>query len=240
MENSYSVLGRWFEKLNADCDYDEWSQYLIKRLKDFGAGEKGVDIGCGNGYFTRALIKAGYSVKGIDVSPECLDTAQRLALKEGIRTEFLLGDITELELSSKCDFAVAINDCLNYVPKDKLLKTFKNVRKCLKAGGVFIFDISSCYKLREILGNNLFAEDDENLTYIWFNTLYPDRVEMDLTFFEKKSNGLFERFDESQTKYIHEEEDIIKALRAAGFEVTTEGHLGKDKKERINFICKAV
>lgn len=240
MDNSYSYLGRWFEKLNADCGYEQWSQYLIKKLKGYGAGVRGADIGCGNGYFTRALNKAGYDVIGIDKSPECLDAAQRLSLAEGIRTQYLLGDITEMELFGKFDFFVAVNDCLNYVQKNKLFSTFKKVRSFLNAGGVFIFDISSSYKLREILGDNLFAEDGEDMTYLWFNKLYPDRVEMDLTFFERRADGYFKRSDERHIQYIHEEEDVLRALNEAGFEVYTEGHLGGDKKERINFISKAV
>ena len=87
MANSYSALGRWFEYLNDDCGYEKWSQYLIETLKTCGAGNRGVDIGCGNGYFTRALIKAGYSVAGVDISPEMLTRAQELSLKEAVRAE---------------------------------------------------------------------------------------------------------------------------------------------------------
>ncbi|MDE6868005.1 MAG: class I SAM-dependent methyltransferase, partial [Clostridia bacterium] len=120
MANSYSALGRWFEYLNEDCGYEQWSQYLIERLKKLGAGPRGADIGCGNGYFTRALIKAGYSAVGVDISPQMLDKAQELSLKEGVRAEFLLGDITKLKLNFKADFAVAVDDCINYVSKDRL------------------------------------------------------------------------------------------------------------------------
>lgn len=238
MANSYSALGRWFEYLNDDCGYEKWSQYLIETLKTCGAGVRGVDIGCGNGYFTRALIKAGYSVAGVDISPEMLTRAQELSLKEGVRAEFLAGDITKLKLNAKVDFAVAVNDCVNYIPKDKLKKAFARVCSCLKKGGSFIFDVSSADKLRKTIGNNLFAEDREDITYLWFNTLYDDRVEMELTFFERGKNGLYTRYDESHIQYIYEEEEIISALKEAGFAVRTEGHLGKDKKQRINFICK--
>ena len=61
---------------------------------------------------------------------------------------------------------------------------------------------------------------------------------MELTFFERGKNGLYTRYDESHIQYIYEEEEIISALKEAGFAVRTEGHLGKDKKQRINFICK--
>ena len=236
MANSYSALGRWFEYLNDDCGYEKWSQYLIERLKNSGAGSRGVDIGCGNGYFTRALIKAGYSVVGVDISPQMLDGAQQLSLKEGVRAEFLLGDITKLKLNFKADFAVAVNDCLNYVPKDKLKTAFSRVYSCLKKGGAFIFDISSAHKLKNIIGNNLFAEDNEDLTYLWFNKLEGDKVTMDLTFFEKQGEN-YVRSDERHVQYIHEEDGVCAALKDAGFAVETEGHLGQDKTERINFIC---
>ncbi|MDE6613014.1 MAG: class I SAM-dependent methyltransferase [Clostridia bacterium] len=237
MANSYSALGRWFEYLNDDCGYEKWSQYLINTLNKYGVNGKGVDIGCGNGYFTRALIKSGYPTLGIDISAEMLDTAQRLSLKEGVRAEFLLGDITKLKLNFKAAFAVAVNDCINYVPKEKLKTAFSHVHACLKKGAPFIFDISSAYKLKNTIGSNLFAEDRDELTYIWFNELTYDSVIMDITLFEKTESGTYNRRDERHVQYIHEESEIISALEEVGFSVQSEGHLGGDKKERINFIC---
>ena len=238
MANSYSALGRWFEYLNEDCGYEQWSQYLIKLLKDLNAGACGLDIGCGNGYFTRALTRAGYFVTGIDISPQMLDTAQALALKEGIKAEFLLGDITKLKVNAKKDFCIAINDCINYIPKDKFKAALSRVAGSLKKGGIFVFDISSAEKLKVAIGNNLFAEDREDISYIWFNALEEDRVTMDLTFFERQKDGKYARFDEQHIQYIYEEDEVLSALSEAGFEAKSEGHLGKDKGERINFICR--
>ena len=238
VNKAYSALGGAFEYLNKDCGYEKWSQYLIEKLQKNGAGFRGADIGCGNGYFTRALSKAGYSVVGIDVSAEMLSAAVNFARKEGITAEFLSGDITKLNLNFKADFITAINDCLNYVPQNKLMSTFKRINKNLKKGGLFIFDISSAAKLRDIVGSNLFAEDTEDLTYLWFNTCKRDRIDMDITVFTRRADGLYERADERQTQYIHEEQDVLNALKEAGFDVGSEGHLGGTKKERINFICK--
>lgn len=234
----YSALGGAFEYLNDDCGYDEWSQYLINKLTDLNAGREGLDIGCGNGYFTRALIRAGYDVKGMDISGEMLSSAVEIAGREGVRAEFLYGDITKLKLNTKLDFIVAVNDCLNYVPQDKLSVAFSKVYKSLRKGGVFIFDISSEEKLRRDLGNNLFADDGEDITYLWFNTLNGDRVDMDITVFTRGADGKYTRADERQTQYIHSEKNVISALEGAGFGVATEGHLGLSKEKRINFICR--
>lgn len=237
---AYSALGRHFEYLNDDCDYEKWSQYLIEKLASLCAGKTGLDIGCGNGYFTRALYKAGYDVKGMDISPQMLSTAVELARGEGARIEFLQGDITKLKLNFKPDFIVAVNDCINYVPQGKLASAFAGINKSLKKGGAFIFDISSEQKLRETVANNMFADDREDITYLWFNTLYDDRVEMDITVFIKLENGTYMRADERQTQYIHTESTVVALLEEAGFSVETEGALGCGKEERINFICKKI
>lgn len=235
---SYSAIGGVFEYLNSDCDYPTWSQYLIKTLKRLNVGQEGVDVGCGNGYFTRAMHKAGYVVKGMDISPEMLSTAIELARKEGVGAEFLTGDITKLRLCGKVDFITAVNDCVNYVPPSKLLTTFKGVASNLKKGGAFVFDISSEYKLKNVVGNNVFVKDLDKATVIWLNSLKEDRVEMELTLFSLNKDGTYSRSDECQTQYVHTENSVLAALTEAGFAVETEGHLGGSKEERINFICK--
>lgn len=234
----YSALGGVFEYLNDDCGYEQWSQYLIKKLEEAGSFKSGLDIGCGNGWFTRAFAKAGYAVIGMDISPQMLNKAVELAKKEGLGIRFFQGDIRRLKLDFKPDFITAVNDCINYLSGGELYGTFCSVYKSLKKGGAFIFDISSVYKLKNVLANNTFAEDRENAAYMWFNTLYCDRVEMDITLFLKQVDGRFVRLDERHTQYIHEKDFIISELERAGFAVQTEGHLGLDENQRINFICK--
>ena len=239
MSNSYTALGSLFEYLNYDCDYEKWSQYLIEKLQSLNAGLNGVDIGCGNGYFTRTLYSAGYGVCGVDISVDMLNKAKVLASKKGVKAEFLLGDITKLKLNKKVDFAVAVNDCLNYIPQSKLKTAFLKVAQNLKKGGIFIFDISSENKLKNILGNNLFCDDGEDVTYIWFNKFDTDKVIMDLTFFIKDELGNYVRKDEQHVQFVHLEQNVICALEESGFKVLqVEGHLGGEKTERINFICK--
>lgn len=234
----YSAIGGVFEYLNSDCGYLQWSQYLIERLRSLNAGRVGADVGCGNGYFTRALYKAGFDVMGVDISPQMLSTAVELARKEGVRAEFLCGDITKLNLHGKVDFITAVNDCINYVPQNKLSTAFKSVGANLKKGGTFFFDISSAEKLEKDVGNNTIVKDLESATVVWCNFFKGDRVDMEITLFTLNPNGTYTRSDERQTQYVHLESDVITALNAAGFEVFTEGHLGASKRERINFICK--
>ena len=133
-KSAYAHLAKWFEYLNDDCGYEKWSQYLIEKLLRFPL-TVGLDVGCGGGWFTRAFQKRGYQMTGMDISHEMLDFAQEKALREGARSEYILGDICKTKLPARFDFVTAINDCVNYIPKGKLDGAFKNVRSALKKRG---------------------------------------------------------------------------------------------------------
>lgn len=243
MSAAYTGLAGWFEYLNQDCDYEKWSQYLHKRLKEAGTapGGRGLDIGCGSGYFTRYFQNSGYDMTGFDVSPEML--AQAEARKGGAaKPQYVLADVRKLKINGRADFAVAVNDCFNYVPPKDIPAALRRVAAAVKKGGAFLFDVSSEYKLREIVGNNTFCEDREEVAYMWFNRLYPDRVEMDVTVFSRRGDGLFSRADEHHVQYIHSEAFLREELEKAGFLcLKTEGALGNaEDRTRVNFIAKRV
>ena len=239
-KSAYRHLAKWFEYLNDDCGYENWSQYLIDKLRAYPLSV-GLDIGCGGGWFTRAFVKEGYQMTGLDISAQMLDYAQEQSFKSGLRAEYILGDISKIKLPKRYHFATAINDCVNYIPKSKLKAAFKNVAAALQKGGVFLFDISSRRKFTQKIANTVSADDREDITYLCFNTVEGDEVTMDVTLFEKQADGSFIRKDERHVQYIYDEEEIVQALENAGFTlVKVEGHLGEDKTlaDRIFFVAQ--
>ena len=241
MKEAYGPLAEWFEYLNDDCDYAAWSQYFIDGLSSLGAGSRGLELGCGSGAFCRSLVRAGYCMEGADLSPAMLMKADRLAREEGLRIPFFRADAAALRAPGKYDFVLSPNDCFNYIPPQKLPSAFKHVANALVKGGIFWLDVSSSYKLRHKVADNICADDRDDVTYLSFNTIAGEKVEMDVTLFVKRKDGAFDRFDEHHTQYIHEEEDVSAALSGAGFSpVRVEGHLGEEKEgsDRLNFICR--
>ncbi len=239
-KNAYANLANWFEYLNDDCDYESWSQYFIARLKA-ELRTSGIDIGCGGGWFTRAFTRAGYQMTGLDNSAEMLNYAQAQAAKEGVRGEYLLGDITKFHSPKKFDFATAINDCINYIPKNKIETAFKKVAGALKKGGIFLFDISSTRKFSEKLANTVSVDDRDDVTYLCFNRKEEDGVTMEVTLFCREKDGKYTRLDEVHRQYAYTEEEVLSALRAAGFTLLeTTGHLGENKEtsDRIFFHAR--
>lgn len=241
MTAAYTGLAEWFEYLNADCDYEKWSQYLYDRLNFLGiAGGKGLEVGCGSGIFCRDFVRRGFSMTGYDVSEEMLTKARRLASEEGVYIEYILCDARRIKvLGGKADFILCVNDCVNYIPQEDVEGFFKKAAGCLRRGGAFLFDVSTAYKLREVIADNCFCEDREEISWMWFNHLQDTKVEMDFTLFIPGKDGRFERKDEHHTQYIHERQALISQAQKAGFEVrAVEGHLG-DAKDRMreNFLC---
>ena len=241
MAQAYEHLSQWFERLNDDCGYEQWSQYFLSGLAALGAGSRGLEVGCGSGAFTRVLTKAGYVMTGADLSVPMLSEAMRRAREEGLSIRYVQADAAKLNLGDKFDFLLSPNDCYNYISQEKLLAVFRHAAAALRKGGLFWFDLSSSYKLREKIADNIFADDRDDVTYLCFTHLFSDRVEMDVTLFVRRTDSAFERFDEQHVQYIHETQDVVGKLEQAGFTVLrVEGHLGEEvaNSDRVNFICR--
>ena len=237
---AYANLAKWFEYLNDDCGYENWSQYLLSKLRAFPL-VNGLDVGCGGGWFTRAFYRAGYYMTGLDISAEMLDFAQEQAVKEGARGEYILGDITKFRTPKKFDFVTAINDCINYIPPNKLSSAFKNIKNALQRGGVFLFDVSSPRKFREKIANTVSVDDRDDVTYLSFNRAETDGATMDVTLFVKNPDGKYDRLDETHRQYMHTEEALTAALTEHGFTILdVTGHLGEDKSssDRLVFLAQ--
>lgn len=242
MDNKpYSALAEIYEKVMSGADYEAWADYLIGILNEYSSGKTGVDMACGSGYFTRKMAKNGYTVEGVDSSVDMLNSAVSLARKEGLNVLFRQGDMTSVKTFSKVDFVTVVNDGVNYLPQEKLEKTFKHFYSLLKKDGLLVFDISTEYKLKNVIGNNIFSEDEEDLTYVWFNDFKGDKVEMDISVFLRRGD-VYVKKEESQTQYVHTLESIADTLQKAGYRsIIKQNHLGGEVLNdslRVTFIAK--
>lgn len=214
---SYDSFADVYDLLMQDIDYDAWTAYLQTFLqKAPRTVRKVTDAGCGTGSLSIRLADKGYSVTAMDLSEEMLAVAAERAREAGLQIAFARQDISQLILG-RCDALICGCDVINYLSSVRVQEFIRRAYEGLARGGVLLFDISSAYKLQQILGNQIYYEDREELSYFWRNTLHSDRVEMELTFFLKRGE-LYERRDERQTQYIHAWEQLLDQLRAAGFE----------------------
>ncbi len=241
MNKPYSALAEIYEKVLSDEDYLRWADYLCSLVKTHVAGISGLDMACGTGYFTRALKKAGFSVEGIDISADMLNVAVELSRKEGLGILFREGDMATVKNFAKVDFITVVNDGINYLQPEKLEKTFRHFYSLLNKNGVLFFDISTEYKLKNVIANNVFSEDFDDFTYVWFNKICDRKVDMDVSVFIKDGDKYVKK-EERQTEYIHSIDDITEKLKKSGYKtVIAQEHMGEELKKdslRAQFVAK--
>ncbi len=234
----YEQFSTIYDKLMYDCDYDKWSQYLLSKLHG-----KGIDFACGSGSMTIAMKKGGLDVFGVDISRQMLERAKEKAKNEHIATEFLEADMTNFSYGLKLDFATCLIDGVNYLTPKATEKFFENVYGMLKPNGTFIFDVSSKYKIQDVLANNFFYDDEENVTYLWTNKLQKDKskVTCDLCFFVKDKDK-YTRFDERHVLHVKDTEDMVELLKRIGFKkvkVTDDNFKQKPKDKAMRIVFEA-
>ena len=243
MTNEYTALAKFYEDIIYDDNYKLWMNYIVKLVKENSLGKVGLDVACGSGILTRLLKKNGFDVTGVDYSQDMLNVAQEKSYQEKLNIKYLKGDMKSLKTLNKVDFITVINDGINYIENKYLLKTFKNFYNSLKKGGALIFDVSSPYKLQNILGNNAFGDDGDDLSYLWLNSYdnITKSVDISLSIF-KKDGDKYLRFNENQIQYVHTLETLTNTIKNVGFEIVkiSDG-LGEELKEnsdRILFVLK--
>lgn len=103
-------------------------------------GDDVLDAGCGTGRYAIELARFGYTVHGVDRSPELVDVADRTIVGLAGRTLFSVGDIGDL-----CNDQYAavlcrgvLNDIVTDEERDRVFRSFARV---LSPGGVLILDV---------------------------------------------------------------------------------------------------
>ncbi|MGX4601344.1 class I SAM-dependent DNA methyltransferase [Faecalimicrobium sp. JNUCC 81] len=237
-----------YDELMNEVDYDGWVKYIEDIIKSENVKVQNIlELACGTGNMTIPLTKKNYDIAAIDISEEMLSVAREKAEKEGVELVLLQQDLAELDFDiPNLDCILCACDGFNYITYDDDLEhVFKKSYELLKKDGLFIFDISSFYKLSTILGNNMYGENREDIAYMWQNYFDEEEnlVEMELSFFIKGEDGKFERFEEIHQQRAYTEDEIIDLLKEAGFEhiktyadFTFKSPSGED--ERIFFVCK--
>lgn len=251
MAYMYTDFAPLYDIFMDNVPYDRWAEFIVNYLSENGIKDGLIaDLGCGTGVMTRLLADRGYDMTGIDSSMEMLQIARQESGDRDIL--YLCQELTELELYGTMRAAVATCDVINYITDEaELLSVFKLVNNYLDRDGLFIFDVNSPYKYRELLGDKTFAENREEGAFIWDN-FYDEEEginEYELTLFSKREDGAFERCEELHYERCYEAKKIAELLEKAGLKIegVFEDYAGERKEideagasraERLVFIAR--
>lgn len=241
--DAYGDFAHIYDRLmHEDVDYDKWCDYIENQLHLHGCEPETIcELACGTGSMTVRLEKRGYRMTGVDISADMVAEARRKTR----HAEYVVENMARFTPSEKYDAYICMIDGLNYlIAPGLLLRTFKNVKEHLKSGGVFMFDVSSRHKLRDIIGDETFIHSEQDVFYSWQNR-YIEKYnlsDMLLNFFVLRGTR-YERFEERHLQRGHSVAELRKLLADAGFEKTEvydelSFEPPSENSERIVFVCK--
>lgn len=220
---SYDLFSEFYDNLTSDVNYKQRTDYLISIFKKFDKlPSLLLDVGCGTGNFSIEFAKRGVDVIGVDPSFSMLSVAKRKALAENLSILFLNQSGEELDLYGTVDGAICCLDTVNHITdKRNLQKLLNKVSLFLEPQKLFVFDINTEYKHKDILGNNSFVFENDKTYCVWQN-FYDSKskiTDIFLDFFVADNNDNYVRSSESFSERVYNNDEITSMLKKAGFSV---------------------
>lgn len=218
--SAYETLAHAYDGLTEDINYQGILDFLEAILRRFERHPETVlDLGCGTGSMSVLLANKGYRVIGADISEDMLTVAAQKAAECDNPPFFIRQPMQKLRLPMPMDAVVCLLDSLNYVtqPED-VRETMRRVYRNLTPGGIFIFDINTPYKLKNLDGQ-VFLDENEESYCVW-------RVDFDreenccyygIDLFRREGQ-LWQRSFEQHCEYAYEPSELVQWLQQAGFE----------------------
>lgn len=238
----YSVA-ELYDHINGNA-YLPYADFLEKCFKKADIPVREVlDMGCGTGGIASLLADRGYDMVALDISPEMLNIAREK--NYGKNTLLLCQDMREFELYGTVQAVYSSFDCLNYLTEHgDLDKVFSLVHNYLEPGGVFVFDINTEYRYKNIYdGMSYVYEVGEDMA-VWRSAFDKDEslCEFTIDLFASGPDGSYYRSTEYQTQKYHPSESVLSSAR--GFVLVEKsggkGFDGCDEAEKEYYVFKKI
>ncbi len=181
--------------------------YTLERLAGDVLGARVLDLGCGDGFYTRRFARRGAAATlGVDVSPEMVARGRRAEATEPLGCRYLHADVRDVAALGRFDVAVVAYLLSHARTRDELARFCRVAHRHLRPGGRLVgvndFTADRCTGARDFtahgfrkIGPASYVEG-EPITY---ELLLPDGRTRTIT------------------GYYWRPETYVEALRLAGF-----------------------
>jgi SAM-dependent methyltransferase len=220
---AYERLAPFYDRYTDGYGHEALLSKLEAVAVDLGLrGSRLLDIGCGTGKSFMPMVERGYEVTAFDISPAMVERAREAA--RGTGAQVLVADARDFPVLGSFDFAMSVDDALNYVlSEDELGMVFANVARNLRPGGLFAFDLNTLRVYR-----HYFARDEINkgdgVFFCASGDAGPDAppgviATSVLEVFSTTDGECWQRTSSRHVQRHHPPELVERLLRAAGFDL---------------------
>jgi SAM-dependent methyltransferase len=221
----FNLYADYYDLVYQDKDYEGECDFLEQVFKKYSSRrvESVADWGCGTGNHSIILAHRGYGVLGIDGSRAMIRQARSKARRKKTSVDFILGCVGNTTLVHKVDAAIAMFAVVSYQPSmSKVNQMFRNVRKNLDRGGIFVFD---CWHGPGVLSEKptdrmkVLRRGEEKIIRFVHSTLDGEHqtVKVSLYVMHLKNRVLRHEVNENHVMRFFFPKELSRALASSGF-----------------------
>lgn len=199
-----------------DLDYEKIYKFIREVLgKKSLEPELILEMACGTGGLTEKLAR-DYKIHAFDLSDDMLSVCENKIRSKNLK--LFKQNMVGFSAPASYDAIFSVGDSLNYVTDEKDFEAaIKSSYDHLKDGGIFIFDLNTEYKFKNI--PPVTVDEVEDVLYIWEN-IYDEEEKLNtygVNFFRNIKDNDYKRFYEEHLERAHDLSFVKNLLEKTGF-----------------------
>ena len=199
-----------------DLDYEKIYKFIREVLgKKSLEPELILEMACGTGGLTEKLAR-DYKIHAFDLSDDMLSVCENKIRSKNLK--LFKQNMVGFSAPASYDAIFSVGDSLNYVTDVKDFEAaIKSSYDHLKDGGIFIFDLNTEYKFKNI--PPVTVDEVEDVLYLWEN-IYDEEEKLNtygVNFFRNIKDNDYKRFYEEHLERAYDLSFVKNLLEETGF-----------------------
>lgn len=199
-----------------DLDYEKIYKFIKEVLgKKSLEPELILEMACGTGGLTEKLAR-DYKIHAFDLSDDMLSVCENKIRSKNLK--LFKQNMVGFSAPASYDAIFSVGDSLNYVTDEKDFEAaIKSSYNHLKDGGIFIFDLNTEYKFKNI--PPVTVDEVEDVLYLWEN-IYDEEEKLNtygVNFFRNIKDNDYKRFYEEHLERAYDLSFVKNLLEETGF-----------------------
>lgn len=199
-----------------DLDYEKIYKFIREVLgKKSLEPELILEMACGTGGLTEKLAR-DYKIHAFDLSDDMLSVCENKIRSKNLK--LFKQNMVGFSAPASYDAIFSVGDSLNYVTDEKDFEAaIKSSYNHLKDGGIFIFDLNTEYKFKNI--PPVTVDEVEDVLYLWEN-IYDEEEKLNtygVNFFRNIKDNDYRRFYEEHLERAYDLSFVKNLLEDTGF-----------------------